>query len=48
MAGVNVTDSPTSDDVYGHGTHMAGTIAAVAPECQLSSFKPRCVCLGAA
>lgn len=27
---VNFTSSPTSDDVYGHGTHVAGIIAAVA------------------
>ncbi len=38
-AEVNFTDSPTSDDVYGHGTHMAGTIAAIAPECQLMNVK---------
>jgi thermitase len=25
---VNFTDSPTADDVYGHGTHIAGIIAA--------------------
>jgi thermitase len=25
---VNLTDSPTSDDIYGHGTHVAGIIAA--------------------
>jgi thermitase len=36
---VNFTDSPTSDDVYGHGTHMAGTIAAIAPECRLMNVK---------
>ena len=36
---VNFTDSPTSDDLYGHGTHMAGTIAAIAPECQLMNVK---------
>ena len=39
MAEVNFSDSPTSDDLYGHGTHMAGTIAAVAPECQLMNVK---------
>jgi thermitase len=39
MAEVNFTDSPTSDDLYGHGTHMAGTIAAVAPECPLMNVK---------
>jgi len=26
VAEVNFTDSPTSDDLYGHGTHMAGTL----------------------
>jgi len=39
VAEVNFTDSPTIDDVYGHGTHMAGTIAAIAPECQLMNVK---------
>jgi thermitase len=39
VAEVNFSDSPTSDDVYGHGTHMAGTIAAIAPECQLMNVK---------
>jgi thermitase len=39
VADVNFTDSPTSDDLYGHGTHMAGTIAAIAPECRLMNVK---------
>jgi len=39
VAEVNFTGSPTSDDLYGHGTHMAGTIAAIAPECQLMNVK---------
>jgi len=39
VAEVNFTDSPTSDDLYGHGTHMAGTIAAIAPECRLMNVK---------
>ncbi len=39
VAEVNFTDSPTSNDLYGHGTHMAGTIAAIAPECQLMNVK---------
>jgi thermitase len=39
VAEVNFTNSPTSDDLYGHGTHMAGTIAAIAPECQLMNVK---------
>ncbi len=39
VAEVNFSDSPTSDDLYGHGTHMAGTIAAVAPECKLMNVK---------
>jgi thermitase len=39
VAEVNFTDSPTCDDLYGHGTHMAGTIAAIAPQCQLMNVK---------
>jgi thermitase len=39
LAQVNFTNSPTSNDLYGHGTHMAGTIVAVAPECQLMNVK---------
>ena len=39
VAKVNFTDSPTSNDLYGHGTHIAGTIAAIAPECQLMNVK---------
>jgi len=39
VAEINFTHSPTSDDLYGHGTHMAGTIAAIAPECRLMNVK---------
>jgi thermitase len=39
VAEVNFTDSPTSDDLYGHGTHMAGTIAAIALGCRLMNVK---------
>jgi thermitase len=39
IARVNFGNSPTSDDLYGHGTHMAGTIVAIAPECQLMNVK---------
>jgi thermitase len=39
VAEINFTNSPTSDDVYGHGTHMAGTIVAIAPECRLMNVK---------
>jgi thermitase len=30
IAEVNFTDSPTAEDMYGHGTHIAGIIAATA------------------
>jgi len=39
VAEVNFSNSQTSDDLYGHGTHMAGTIAAVAPDCRLMNVK---------
>jgi subtilisin family serine protease len=49
MAEINLTDSPTADDIHGHGTHIAGIIAAVndnnlgingiAPESQLLNIK---------
>ena len=39
MDDANFTNSRTSDDLYGHGTHMAGTIAAIAPECRLMNVK---------
>jgi thermitase len=39
VAETNFSDSPTSDDIYGHGTHMAGTIAAITPECRLMNVK---------
>jgi len=39
VADVNFADSPTCDDLYGHGTHMAGIIAAIAPGCRLMNVK---------
>jgi thermitase len=36
---VNFSDSPTCNDIYGHGTHTAGTIAAIAPGCRLMNVK---------
>ncbi len=39
VAEVNFTSSRTGDDLYGHGTHMAGTIVAIAPECRLMNVK---------
>ena len=39
VAEINFTGSSTSDDLYGHGTHMAGTVATIAPECRLMNVK---------
>lgn len=48
IAEVNLTDSPTSGDIHGHGTHVAGIISAeddalgvsgVAPGCSLLNVK---------
>jgi thermitase len=39
VAEVNFSNSATSDDLHGHGTHMAGTIAVIAPECRLMNVK---------
>lgn len=39
ITAVNLSGSPTSDDLHGHGTHMAGTIVSIAPECQLMNVK---------
>jgi thermitase len=39
VAEVNFSNSPTCDDLYGHGTHMAGIIVSVAPGCRLMNVK---------
>ena len=35
----NFSDSPTTDDLYGHGTHCAGIITSIAPDCVLLNVK---------
>ena len=49
MSEINLTKSQTTDDVYGHGTHIAGVVAAwanrgggiagLAPDCRLMNVK---------
>lgn len=46
---VNFSDSSTPDDLYGHGTHCAGIITSIAPNCSLLNVKVandqgRCYC----
>ena len=43
IAEVNFTDSPTAGDLYGHGTHVAGIIAATADNgIGIAGLAPRC------
>lgn len=39
IANINFSSSPTGDDLYGHGTQIAGIIVAIAPRCQLMNVK---------
>ena len=39
ITSINFANSSTNADLYGHGTHMAGIITAVAPSCQLINVK---------
>ena len=38
IANVNFTDSPTADDIYGHGTHIAGIIATAADDAGITGL----------
>jgi len=45
IAEVNLSDSPTSGDIHGHGTHVAGIISAADDALGVSGVAPGCTLL---